>query len=80
MAIVKTSPKGQVVIPKQIRRKFNVNSGSLVNVYEKDGHIIVDPLPDDPIETACGMLEKGSSLTKALLKSRREGRGPGATG
>ena len=72
MAIVKTSPKGQVVIPKQIRRKLNVSTGSLVNVYEKDGHIIVDPLPDDPIEAACGMLEKGPSLTKALLATRRE--------
>ncbi len=72
MAIVKTSPKGQVVIPKQIRRKLNVSTGSLVNVYEKDGHIIVDPLPDDPIEAACGMLENGPSLTKTLLKTRRE--------
>ncbi|MDP6626173.1 MAG: AbrB/MazE/SpoVT family DNA-binding domain-containing protein [Nitrospinota bacterium] len=74
MAIVKTSPKGQVVIPKDIRRKFNVVAGKLINVFEKDGHIILEPLPDDPIDAACGMLKDGPSLTKALLKSRKEDR------
>ena len=74
MAIVKTSPKGQVVIPKNIRRKFNVVAGKLINVFEKDGHIILEPLPDDPIDAACGMLKDGPSLTKALLKSRKEDR------
>ena len=74
MAIVKTSPKGQVVIPKNIRRKFNVVAGKLINVFEKDGHIILEPLPDDPIDAACGMLKDGPSLTKALLKNRKEDR------
>ena len=74
MPIVKTSPKGQVVIPKNIRRKFNVVAGKLINVFEKDGHIILEPLPDDPIDAACGMLKEGPSLTKALLKSRKEDR------
>lgn len=74
MAIVKTSPKGQVVIPKNIRRKFNVVAGKLINIFEKDGHIILEPLPDDPVDAACGMLKGGPSLTKALLKSRKEDR------
>lgn len=72
MPIVKTSYKGQVVIPKEIRRKFKVTVGKLVNVYEKDGHIIVDPLPEDPIESACGSLKRGPSLIRSLLKQRRE--------
>ncbi len=72
MAIVKTSPKGQVVIPKNLRRKFKVVSGTLVRVYEKDGHIIVDPVPEDPVDAACGMFKNAPSLTKALLKSRKE--------
>jgi AbrB family looped-hinge helix DNA binding protein len=74
MVIVKTSPKGQVVIPKNIRRKFNVVTGKLINVFEKDGQIVLEPLPDDPVEAACGMFKDGSSLTKALLKSRKEAR------
>ena len=74
MTIVKTSPKGQVVIPKNLRHKFKVVAGKLINVYEKDGHITLDPLPDDPIEAACGMLKDGPSLTKALLKGRKEDR------
>ncbi|MCH8157369.1 MAG: AbrB/MazE/SpoVT family DNA-binding domain-containing protein [Nitrospinae bacterium] len=71
MTIVKISSKGQVVIPKDLRRKFKVASGTLVNVYEKDGHIIVDPLPQDPVKAACGMFKDAPSLTKSLLKSRQ---------
>lgn len=71
MVIVKTSPKGQVVIPKNIRRKFNVVTGKLINVFEKDGHIVLEPLPDDPVDAACGMFKDGPSLTKALRKSRK---------
>ena len=74
MVIVKTSPKGQVVIPKNIRRKFNVVTGKLINVFEKDGQIVLEPLPDDPVEAACGMFMDRSSLTKALRKSRKEDR------
>jgi hypothetical protein len=36
-------------------------------------HIEIYNLPEeDPVEYFCGILEEGSSLTKALLKDRKE--------
>jgi len=74
MAIVKVSPKGQVVIPAEVRKKTGLQPGAEVFVYwGGDGRVIIEPVPDDPIEAACGMLQDpGFSYTEALLKERRE--------
>jgi hypothetical protein len=37
-------------------------------------HVIIKPLPDDPVDHFCGIFEGGSSLTKALLNERRRER------
>jgi AbrB family looped-hinge helix DNA binding protein len=73
MAIVKTSSKGQVVIPAELRERIGLRPGGKVLVTLADTRkVIIEPVPDDPIEAACGMLQGGPSLTKALLKERRE--------
>ena len=66
-----TSAKGQVVIPKKVRDKVGINTGSKVIVKAVDGHIEIHPLPENPVEYYCGIFKKGSSLTKALLKERK---------
>lgn len=38
------SPKFQIVIPKQIRKKFNLQAGQRLAVLERDGHIEVRPI------------------------------------
>jgi hypothetical protein len=35
-------------------------------------HIEIHPLPENPVEYFCGIFKKGSSLTRALLKERKE--------
>jgi AbrB family looped-hinge helix DNA binding protein len=73
MSVSRATVKGHVVIPVELRKKFNIRKGSLVSISEGEGGVmILKPLPDDPIEHARGMLKGGPSLTKALLKSRRE--------
>lgn len=73
MAIVKTSAKGQVVIPAEFRERIGLRPGGKVLVTLEGGRkVVVEPIPDDPIEAACGMLQDGPSLTEALLKERRE--------
>jgi len=72
MAIVKTSPKGQVVIPKAEREKLGIKPGAKVIVKAVSDHIEIYPLPENPVEYFCGIFEEGSSLTHALLKDRKE--------
>lgn len=72
MPIVTTSPKGQVVIPKKEREKLGLKPGAKVMVKAVSNHIEIYPLPEDPVEYFCGIFEKGSSLTNALLKDRKE--------
>jgi AbrB family looped-hinge helix DNA binding protein len=74
MAIVKVSPKGQVVIPAEVRKKTGLQPGAQVFVYSGDnGRVIIEPVPDDPIEASCGMFQDpGFSYVEALLKERRE--------
>ena len=72
MPVVTTSPKGQVVIPKKERDKLGLKPGSKVMVKSVSDHIEIYLLPADPVEHFCGIFGEGPSLTKALLKERKE--------
>jgi len=73
MTISKATIKGQVIIPAQLRKKFNIKEGTRVAIMEGEGRVIlIKPLFDDPIEASRGMLKGKTSLTKALLKDRQE--------
>jgi len=71
MSIVTTSSKGQVVIPKEVRDRVGINTGTKVMVKAVDGHVEIHPLPENSVEFYCGIFKNGSSLTKALLKDRK---------
>lgn len=45
------SPKFQIVIPKEIRKRLGLKSGQRLEVFERDGHIELRPLltPDQLI-------------------------------
>ena len=45
------SPKNQIVIPKDIRRKLSLKAGQKLQVTEKDGRIEIHPIlePDQLI-------------------------------
>lgn len=72
MSIVTTSVKGQVVIPKEEREKLGIKPGMKVMVEAIGDHIEIHPMPDDPVRHFCGIFKEGTSLTKALLKERKE--------
>lgn len=44
MTTVILSPRYQIVIPKEIRRKLRLKPGQKLNVVEKDGHIELRPI------------------------------------
>lgn len=70
MSIV--SSKGQIVIPKEIREALGVKPGMKVMFKVVKNHAEIIPVPADPIKSFCGVFEKGSSLTRSLLKERKE--------
>lgn len=73
MPIITVSSKGQIVIPKKIRKDLGIKPGQKVSLQVIDSQRIeLLPLPENPIEAFCGIFKKGSSLTGALLKERRE--------
>ena len=72
--LAKVSPKGGIVIPKEIREKLGLEPGMLVAFVEDNGNFRIVPVPKNPIKSARGMLKKygKESLTKLLLEERRK--------
>jgi AbrB family looped-hinge helix DNA binding protein len=70
MTIVKTSSKGQIVIPAEIRNRLGIKPGQKVNLTIVDDKAVINPLPQDPIKALRGILKGKPSMTKALLDER----------
>ncbi|MEW5949998.1 MAG: AbrB/MazE/SpoVT family DNA-binding domain-containing protein [Thermodesulfobacteriota bacterium] len=72
MPIVKTSAKGQIVIPAAIRKKLKIKPGQKVNLTLVEDKAVITPLPEDPIKSLKGILKGKPSMTKALLEDRKK--------
>ena len=68
------SERGQTVIPKEIRKKFHIDSKTTLEWTQMDKAIIVLPISGDPIKDAWGMLKGTKASTQALLEARKEER------
>jgi len=71
MPIVKTSSKGQIVIPKEVRKKLGITPGKKVLFRIVGKHAEIIPLPEDSIKAMRGILKGGRSLAKELLAERK---------
>jgi len=72
MPVVKTSSKGQIVIPKEIREKLGINPGRKLLLRVVDQHAEIVPLPEEPVKALRGMLKSGTSLAAELLEEREK--------
>jgi AbrB family looped-hinge helix DNA binding protein len=71
MDTVKVLTKGQVVIPAQIRKKYDIQPGNSLQIFEYGNLIYLVPPTKDPLKEAMGCLPQKPSLTKALLNERK---------
>ena len=73
MPIVRTSPKGQVVVSVEIRKAIGLEPGGLVMVtHAGDRRVMIEPVADDPVDAVRGLLRDGPSLTDALKGERKD--------
>ena len=72
MDTVKVLAKGQIVIPAAIRKKFGIQPGSIIRVFEYGKLIHLVPPDPDPVRSAMGCLPEAPSLTRELLLERKK--------
>ena len=73
MAVSTATPKGQAVIPADLRRKYKIEAGTKVSVVDGDGCIVVRPLGRARAGESFGVLKRfaGRSTVKALKQDRQ---------
>jgi AbrB family looped-hinge helix DNA binding protein len=72
MPVVTASSRGQIVIPKEIRKRLNIVAGKRLSVKAEGDQVLLTLLPDDPVEAFCGIFKERSSLTRALTDHRKK--------
>jgi AbrB family looped-hinge helix DNA binding protein len=75
MYIAYVTSKGQLTIPVELRRKYNIKKGTRVNLVDVNGKIVMQPVTREYINSLCGMfkLKPDEKLaTQELLEDRAE--------
>jgi AbrB family looped-hinge helix DNA binding protein len=74
MTILTISNKGWVVIPAELRKKYNLTPGTEVVIVDYGGVLSIVPASEDPIRDGAGMLKGADSLTEAIVEEHRQER------
>ena len=70
VTVVKLSDKGQLVIPSEIRAKYDLSKGDRFLVREEAGKIVLEPLPRHPLLELRGAFKSDVSPVEILLQER----------
>ena len=68
--VSKISNKGSVVIPAEMRKKYNLTPGTEVVIVDYGGVLAIVPLPKDPIKAGRGLLKGKPSMYVDMKKDR----------
>ena len=75
MMTTKLSHKGQIVIPVELRERYNLEPGTNVELMDIGGEIVIIPMIiKNPIDEAKGFLKAGRSTRELLRTIRKEER------
>lgn len=70
--VTKLSRKGQIVIPSQLRKKYNIGYGDQIELIDIGGEIVIVPFSaKNPIDDAKGLL-KGGRTTRDIMQTIRK--------
>ena len=70
---IRVSSKGWVVIPAELRKRYQLKPGTAVEVVDYGGILAIVPVKEKPIDESAGMLAGGGkSLTQALLDDHNQ--------
>ena len=71
--MIRFTLKGQVVIPRWLRKEFEIEEGTRAHVYREGDAIVLKPITPKHIKNLRGSL-KGAGVLKALLDDRKRER------
>ncbi len=71
----KVTSKGQVVIPKRLRKKYGILPVTVIQWIEKGNGILMVPESEDPIKAARGMFQGTGLLNAFKGKKVRKAKG-----
>ncbi len=74
MATASVSSKGWIVIPAELRKKYDLHAGTHVALVDYGGVIAIVPAMADPVEESAGLLKGELSLAGALCRERQRER------
>ena len=61
------------MVPAELRQSIGLEPGDLVMVTHAGGRrVMIEPVGDDPVAAARGMLKDGRSLVDALQEERKD--------
>lgn len=67
----KVTSKGQVTIPKKLRKKLGIKSGDYIKIKETaQGYYIEKDINEDKIDRYVGILNKSTSTDKLIKELR----------
>ena len=76
MITAKISAKGQLVLPKEARKKFNIKPGTFFQIHIEDDKIVLIPMKKGPLDNLYGKFA-GENI---LVELEREHAGEIASG
>jgi AbrB family looped-hinge helix DNA binding protein len=64
--------KGQVVIPRRLRKEFEIEEGTRAQVYAESGQIVLKPITAKYIKSLRGSLKGTKAMEVFMAERRRE--------
>ena len=64
--------KGQVVIPRWLRKDFEINQGTRAVVYKQNDHIVLKPLTVQHYRRLRGSLKETKAMKVFMAERKRE--------
>ncbi len=70
---IRFAGKGQVTIPRRLRKELDIKGGTRVLIYQEGDAIVLKPITPKHVRNLRGSL-KGSGVLKSLMNERKRER------